>query len=50
MINDMVTWLNRHGYPADAHNPESVIWAIDRHYPGGFNRFVSECPHRRSRR
>jgi hypothetical protein len=40
MILRMAAWLNAHGYRADVTNPGNVIWAIDRHYPGGFNRFA----------
>ena len=39
MILRMAEWLNSHGYPTLT-NAERVIWAIDRHYPGGFNRFA----------
>ena len=40
MILRMAAWLNSHGYPTDVTNPAGVIWAIDRHFPGGFNRFA----------
>ena len=40
MILRMAEWLNSHGYPTNLANAERVIWAIDRHYPGGFNRFA----------
>ena len=47
MIVRMVAWLREHGHVADPANAEAVIWAIDRHYPGGFGRFASEsCRHR----
>jgi hypothetical protein len=42
MIIHMVAWLAQQGYTVDASNTEGVIWAIDRHYPGGFNRFVAD--------
>ena len=40
MILRMAEWLNDNGYRADRTNAGYVIWAIDRHYPGGFNRFA----------
>ena len=40
MILRMAAWLSDHGFSADVTKPECVIWAIDRHYPGGFNRFA----------
>lgn len=42
MINHMVTWLEDHGHHTQGANAEGVIWAIDRSYPGGFNRFVRQ--------
>ena len=42
MILRMAAWLNDHGYPTDLSKPGCVIWAIDRHYPGGFNRFTAD--------
>ena len=42
MIIQMVAWLAQQGYTVNAINTEGVIWAIDRHYPGGFNRFVAD--------
>ena len=40
MIRRMAAWLSDQGYPTELTNAGSVIWAIDRHYPGGFNRFA----------
>ena len=42
MILRMAAWLKDHGYPTDLTNAGCVIWAIDRHYPGGFNRFAAD--------
>lgn len=39
MVNCMVAWLEAHGHRAHG-DVEGVIWAIDRLYPGGFNRFI----------
>jgi hypothetical protein len=41
MILHMAVWLNEQGYPTDRTNAGRVIWAIDRHYPGGFHRFAA---------
>ena len=40
MILRMAAWLSEQGYSTNLTNAGSVIWAIDRHYPGGFNRFA----------
>jgi hypothetical protein len=47
MILRMAAWLTGEGYSTDLTKPGCVIWAIDRHYPGGFNRFTADSVGRR---
>jgi len=42
MIHQMSAWLSDHGYVSHPTNAEGVIWAIDRHYPGGFHQFAAD--------
>lgn len=42
MIIHMSAWLSDHGYVTHPTNDEGVIWAIDRHYPGGFHQFAAD--------
>lgn len=50
MIIRMIAWLDEHGYNADPMSGEGVIWSIDRHYPGGFSKFLADFEVRRSSR